>query len=58
MGIVRMTSETIRQGGSYNGGATDAWASLDAAFEILCRVADRLEDSDTMLADEVSHGDY
>jgi hypothetical protein len=58
MGIVRMSVDTIREPPLGERSITAAWTALDAAHEILCRVADRLQDSETMLADEVPHGDY
>jgi hypothetical protein len=57
MGIVRMATHVIREP-SYSRADTDAWTSLDAAYALLSAVADRLESSGTMLADEVSHGEY
>jgi hypothetical protein len=58
MGIVRMATETIRGGSAYPRADTDAWTALEGAHEILSRIADRLETSETMLADEVPHGEY
>jgi hypothetical protein len=63
MGIVRMASSTISEP-SYEKAETDeypgafVWTALDGAHEILCRVADRLMDSATLLAGEVPHGEY
>jgi hypothetical protein len=57
MGIVRMASETIRE--PYHAKAhTDAWTALGGAYALMGLVADRLQDSETMLAEEVSRGDY
>jgi hypothetical protein len=58
MGIIRMARNAIQGRSSYEHAATDAWTALDAAYERLCSIADRLEDSETMLADEVTRGDY
>jgi hypothetical protein len=57
MGIVRMASNAIREP-IDDKAETDAWTALEGAHEILCRVADRLQSVETILADEVPHGEY
>jgi hypothetical protein len=57
LAIVRMAAQTIREPG-YEHAKTDAWEALDGATELLCRVLDRLESPETMIAVEVRHGDY
>jgi hypothetical protein len=59
MGIVRMVSRAIQGGGSGSRESTvDAWTSLDGAYAMLGSIADRLQDSETMLAVEVDRGEY
>jgi hypothetical protein len=43
---------------SHLGEETDVWTALDGAHKLLGLIADRLESSETMLADEVPHGNY
>jgi hypothetical protein len=56
MSIVRMAARAAEDDPDAD---VDVWVSLDAAHEILSRVADRLQDSESLLADEVlPHGEY
>jgi len=57
MGIVRMAAFTIQEPG-YAKAETDAWTSLDGAYDLLCRVADRLASTETVLLGEVPRGEY
>jgi hypothetical protein len=57
MGIVRMAAHTIEDP-VYVKAPTDVWTALDGAYDLLCRVADRLQTSETVLLGEVPHGEY
>jgi hypothetical protein len=54
MGIVRLASATLRNSAI----GADEWTALDGAHAILSTVADRLECTETMLADDVPRGNY
>jgi len=56
MGIVRLASDAVREPPLGQRSLQDAWAALDGAYELLTRISDRLQDCETMLAKEVSHG--
>jgi hypothetical protein len=58
MGIVRMAIDTIREPALGERSITAAWTALDGAYTLLSKVADRLQDSETMLSKEVSRGEY
>lgn len=49
MGIVRLASKEIQR----EHGRADAWTALDGAYELLSRIADRVECADAMLSEEV-----
>ena len=51
MGIVRMASEAIQRSGRERAD-TDAWTALNGAYALLSRIADRLESSEPILAEE------
>lgn len=57
MGIVRLATATLRNL-SADRETTDAWTALEGAYAILSTMADRLESSETMLADEVPRSKY
>jgi hypothetical protein len=58
MGIVRMASDTVREPKRGQRSLQDAWAALDGAYELLTRISDRLQDTETMLAKEVDRVEY
>lgn len=57
MGIVRMATETIREPTLGERSITAAWTALDGAYKLLDIITDRLQTSETMLAEEVPHGE-
>ncbi len=57
MGIIRLATTAVRDP-AYDREVTDAWTALDAAYAILSGIADRLQDTESMLAEEVPRGEY
>jgi hypothetical protein len=57
LGIVRMAAQTIREPG-YKHAETDVWEALDGAVELIGPILDRLENYETLVAEEVRRGDY
>jgi hypothetical protein len=65
MGIVRLAARQAERGSSDDndrvlslGEATDVWTALEGAHKLLGRIADRLQSSEMMLADEVPRAEY
>jgi hypothetical protein len=64
MGIVRLATRRAQRSGDDDGRelslgeAPDVWTAIEGAHKLLGRIADRLESSDAMLADEVARAEY